>query len=168
MKVTVCIGKDAPRTPAIEALRHEHTAMVSEFKAMTFALMKMTNWSEGTAKLVMERLVLAYEIGATHREWRVGTKMKGKKLTALPEALARLCREVQVLTGDERAAVLVERAFLFGWERNKPRDAKAPKKSAGATVVELVIGRGRVDKRERWRLRKRLEKMVEEFRSRSP
>jgi hypothetical protein len=89
MKVTVYIGKDAPRTPAVKALRCEHDAVVAAFKAMTFALMKMTGWTEGTAMLVTERLVLAYYIGVTLRARRVGTKMKGKKLTAPPEALAR-------------------------------------------------------------------------------
>lgn len=167
MKATVYIGTGTPRTPAVEALRHEHAAVVCEFKAMTFALMEKTGWSEGTAMLVMEHLILAYEIGASLRERRVGTKMKGKKLTAPPEALVRPWREVIVVTGDERAAALVEQAFLLGWKRNKPRNATAPKKTAGATFAELVSGRGQLDKRERCRLRKRLDSMAQEFRSRS-
>jgi hypothetical protein len=169
MKVTVCIGKDAPRTPAVEALRCEHHAVFLEFKAMTFALMERMGWSEGTAILVMQHIVHAYEIGAALRDRRVGFKMKGKKLTAPPEALAKPWREVYVLTGDKQAVVWVEQAFLIGWQRNKRSDGGAPKKSAGATVLELMkrTGETKDDRRTVDRMRKRLKQMVEEFRSRS-
>ena len=55
------------------------------------------------------------------------------------------------------------------WERNKRTRGGAPKKTAGATVLNLKARTGKTenDKRERWRMRKRLEKMVEAFRSRS-
>jgi hypothetical protein len=159
MKVTVYIGKDAPRTPSVEALRFEHTAMISEVKAMTFALIQRTGWSKDTAIRAMEHIILAYEIGIWARE----KKDRAKGL----EALGKQRREVCVLTGDERAAALVDNAFLYGWKRNKPRPRNAPKKTAGATFVELVSGRGRLDKQERYRLRKRLITIAQELLSRS-
>lgn len=165
MKVTVFIGKDAPRTPAVEALRHEHAAVRFEFKAHSLALMKMTGWDQGVATQVMECLVLAYEIGAAER-WN-GGRDKGERPAGPPEALAVPWHRIIALTQDKRAAALVERAFQLGWARNKPRSMGAPKKSAGATVMELMkrTGKEENDKRERWRLRKRLRKLVEEFRS---
>jgi len=51
-----------------EALRCERDAVTSEFKKLTDATMKMTGLNEGVAMLVMERLTLAYEIGAEMRE----------------------------------------------------------------------------------------------------
>jgi len=151
-----------------EALRCERDAVVAEFKAMTFALMKMRGWTEGTAMLVTERLILAYDIGAEARE--AGGRGVGERPAAPPEAVARLCREVYALTGDMRAAALVERAFLIGWKRNKRSDGGAPEKTAGATVIELMrrTGKDYDDTRARWRMPKRLEKMVKEFMSRSP
>lgn len=151
-----------------EALRYERDAVISEFKELTSALMEMTGWSEGVAMLVMERLILAYEVGVELRESRVCGRLVGKKLTVPPAALGKPWREVYALTRDPRAVALVEQAFLVGWKRNKRNSDGAPKKTAGATVMELENGRGKGDKRERWRMRKRLRKMVEEFRSRSP
>jgi len=52
----------------VEALRCERDAVTSEFKKLTDATMKMTGLNEGVAMLVMERLTLAYEIGAEMRE----------------------------------------------------------------------------------------------------
>jgi hypothetical protein len=153
------------------ALRCERHAVISEFNVVWVpALMKMTGWREGIAMLVMARLILAYEIGASLRESPVRFKMKGKRLTAPPEALARPWREVYALTEDIRAVALVERAFLIGWKRNKRSDGGAPKKTAGATVIELMkrTGETKDDRRTVDRMRKRLKKMVEEFRSRSP
>lgn len=149
------------------ALRCERDAVISEFNVWAAALMKMTGWREGVAMLVMERLILAYEIGASLRESRVGFKMKGKKLTAPPASLARPWREVYALTGDMRAAALVERAFLIGWERNKRSEGGAPRKTAGGTVMELMKRTGKTenDRRARRRMRERLEKTVKEFQS---
>jgi len=151
-----------------EALRCERGAVISEFKELTTALMEMTGWSESVAMFVMERLILAYEIGADARE--AGGRAKGEKLTAPPASLAHPWREVYALTRDGRAAALVERAFRLGWKRNKRSECKRPKKTAGTTVMELMKRTGKTenDKRERWRLRMRLKRMVEEFRSRSP
>jgi hypothetical protein len=150
-----------------EALRCERDAVISEFKQWTAELMEMTGWSDGVAMLVMERLIVAYEIGVELRESRVRRRLVGKKLTVPPAALGKPWREVYALTQDPRAAALVEQAFLAGWERNRRSSDGAPKKTAGATVVELKNGRGKGDKRERWRLRKRLKELIEEFRSRS-
>jgi hypothetical protein len=147
-----------------DALRGERDAVISEFKEWTAALMKMTGRKEGVAMLVMERLILAYEIGAEMRER--GGRGVGKKLAAPPEALARPRREVYALTRDRRAVALVDQAFLIGWKRNKRTRDGAPKKTAGATILELM--KRTVDKRGRYRMRKRLQKMVEGFRSRSP
>lgn len=150
-----------------EALRYERDAVISEFKKRTSALMEKTGWSDGVAMFVMERLILAYEIGVELRESRVRRRLVGKKLTVPPAALGKPWREVYALTQDTRAVALVEKAFLFGWERNRRSDGGAPKKTAGATVMELKNGRGKDDKRERWRLRKRLKELIEKFRSRS-
>ena len=150
-----------------EALRYERDAVISEFKGLTTALMEKTGWSEGVAMLVMERLILAYEIGVELRESRVRSRLVGKKLTVPPAALGELWREVGVLTRDPRAVALVEKAFLKGWARNKRNSDGAPKKTAGATVVELKNGRGKDDKHERWRQRKHLKKLIERFRTRS-
>jgi hypothetical protein len=151
-----------------KALRGERDAVISEFKELTAALMKITGWNEGVAMFVIERLILAYEIGVEVRER--GGRSVGKKLAAPPEALGRPWREVYVITRDKRAVALVEQAFLAGWKRNKRTGDGAPKKTAGATVLNLKKQTGKTenDKRERWRMRKRLEKMVEGFRSRSP
>jgi hypothetical protein len=128
-----------------EALRCERDAVISEFKERTTALMEMTGWSEGVATLVMERLILAYEIGVELRESRVRSGLVGKKLTVPPAALGEPWREVYALTRDPRAVALVEQAFLIGWERNKRSGDGAPKKTAGATVMELKNGRGKGD-----------------------
>jgi hypothetical protein len=151
-----------------EALRCERDAVISEFKELTTALMVMTGWSEGVAMFVMERLILAYEIGVELRESRVCSRLVGKKLTVPPAALGKPWREVYALTRDPRAVALVEQVFLVGWERNKRSSDGAPKKTAGATVMELMKRTDQTenDKRERWRMGKRLKKMIQEFRSR--
>ena len=147
-----------------EALRGERDAVISEFKELTAALMKMTGWNEGVAIFVMERLILAYAIGAELLER--GGRRVGEQLAAPPEALGRPWREVYALTRDKRAVALVEQAFLAGWKRNKRTRDGAPRKTAGATVAELM--KPTVDKQGRYLMRKRLQKMVEGFRSRSP
>lgn len=153
-----------------EALRCEREAVISEFGELTTALMKMTSWSKGVAMFVMERLILAYEIGIELRESRVASRLVGKKLTVPPEALRAPWREVYALTRDKRAVALVEQAFLAGWKRNKRSSGGAPNKTAGYTVLRLMKRTEKTDdnKRERWRMRKRLRKMVEQFRSRAP
>jgi hypothetical protein len=155
-----------------EALRCERDAVISEFKQWTAVLMEETGWNEGVAAFVTKRIIRAHEIGIALRESRVGTKMKGKKLTAPPAAFVlELQREVYALTQDPRAVVFVELAFLSGWERNRRDDGGAPKKTAGATVLSLMkrrTGKSENDRRFRLRVRERLEKIIEEFRSRSP
>jgi hypothetical protein len=151
-----------------EALRCERDAVISEFKQWTAVLMEETGWNEGVAMLVGQHLILAYEIGAELRG--PGRRKKGERPAGPPEALRRLCHEAYALTGDKRAAALVERAFLIGWERNRRKGRSgAPKKTAGATVMELMKRRSRTenDKRERYRMRKRLAMMIQELRSRS-
>lgn len=154
-----------------EALRCERDAVASAFKEMVAEAVRRKGWNEGVAIRVTERLILAYEIGVALRESRVHSRLVGDKLTAPPEALKRPWREVRALTRDERAVILVEKAFMAGWKRNRRRGRDgAPKKTAGATVMELMKRRNRTenDKRERYRMRKRLAAMIQELRSRSP
>jgi hypothetical protein len=162
---------------AVEALRRERANVVAEFKAMTFALMKMTGWRESVAMLVMERLIKAYEIGAELHESRTNKELKGKKLGKPPAEIGRLGCEVFRLTRSTNAALLVAKAFLIGWDRDRKRNRArpgqpkggAPKKSAGATVVDLLKLERRVkkdgklsveNKTKRYKLRKRLSEIA--------
>lgn len=151
-----------------QTIRGEHEAVRSAFVAWARRLREKFGWDAFVALHVMQRLTLAYEIGAELRESRIGGGLVGEKLSIPPELLRvlyALCCEARALTGDIRAVVQVKYAFHAGWKRNRRGNGGAPKMTAGSTVIELMkrTEKTESDARYRYRARVRLKKMTEEF-----
>jgi hypothetical protein len=126
-------------TPGVaKALYSEALAVASAFEEHAAEAVRRKGWNEGVARQVVQRLIRAFEIGADLRDL-VGRGAGDGPPSPPPEALGQLRREVCALAQDNRAAALVDHAFLLGWKRSKrSKRPGAPKKTFGAALLEML------------------------------